>query len=145
MSLNLAGLKSQLAENFASPGATAAACGQQWGDAMSAYASGIVPASTTVSAAAATLSTALTAAFATGSAIALMDTAFLAFAVTVGAGMAPAFVATPPAAPPSFGVVFAVLYPTHALAADAIGALIDVWMKTGTATPSGGGAPVLWS
>ncbi len=146
MPLNPAGLTADLTANFADPGATYAACGQQWADAMQAYAAAVVPASTTVAAAATALAADLAAAFAQPSAIASMETAFAAFATTVGLGMAPAFTAVPPPGAVGFAAQFGGAHPaTHADAASAISGIIDTWMRTGTATPSGGGAPVPWS
>jgi hypothetical protein len=75
-----------------------------------------------------------------------METAFTAFATAVGTGMAPAFVAVPPAGLVGFAAQFGGAMPdTHAEAGDVIATMIDTWMKTGTATPSAGGAAVLWS
>jgi hypothetical protein len=75
-----------------------------------------------------------------------METAFTVFATAVGVGMLPAFVATPPATPVGFATQFAGPKPeTHAAAASQISGIIDTWMRTGTATPSIGGAPVPWS
>jgi heme/copper-type cytochrome/quinol oxidase subunit 1 len=98
-----------------------------------------------VAAAAATLEGALATAFAASAAAPGMESAFAAFAATVGTGMAPAFVATPPAGQVGFATQFLAQPATHALAAAAISGLIDTWMKTGSATPSGGGAPVPWT
>lgn len=113
---------------------------------MQGYAAAIIPASTTISAAASTLSGALNTAFATEAAAAAMESAFAAFAVTVGGGMAPAFVATPPPAPVGFATLLVPPFPeTHEAGATAMKNAIDAWMKTGTATPSGGGSPVPWS
>jgi hypothetical protein len=75
-----------------------------------------------------------------------MDAAMTAFAATVGAGMAPAFVAVPPPAPVNFALLFAEPYPaTAAEFGQRVGSAIDVWMRTGTATPAIGGAPIPWS
>jgi len=146
MSLNAAGLKSDLAALAASPPATVAACAQAWADAVEAYCAGIVPASTTVSAAAATLVGALTTAFEAEAAAPGMESAFASFASTVGGGMAPAFVATPPPAPVGFAAQFAGAFPaTHAQAGEEIGGLIHDWMVTGSAVPAAGGAAVPWS
>lgn len=146
MPLNAPGLQADLESLFADPPATTAECGQAWADAVGAYASGIVPASTTVAAAQATLAGALTSAFDSGDAASPMDAAFTAFATTVGTGMAPAFVAAPPPSPVGFATLFAPPFPgTHAEAASKFATAIDTWCRTGTATPSGGGAPVPWS
>lgn len=74
-----------------------------------------------------------------------MEAAFAAFAATVGSGMT-GFVATPPPSPVGFATQFALPPPaTHAEAGEAIASLVDTWLKTGTATPSGGGSPSPWS
>lgn len=136
MPLALPALQSDLQSCFASPPATIAQCAQAWADAVQSYASGVVPASTTVSAAAATLSGALASAFASTSAPPLMETAFAAFALTVAGGMVAAgFAGVPPPAPVGFVAQFAGPKPgTHADAAQQIAARIDAWMKLGTAT-----------
>lgn len=139
-------LSSGLAELAADPPATAAGCAQAWADAVRAYAAAVVPASTTVTAAAATLAGALSSAFQSSAAAPQMETAFTAFAASVGAGMAPAFVAVPPSGSVGFAAQFGGAMPaTHAEAGDAIATRIDNWLKTGTATPAGGGAAVSWS
>lgn len=126
--------------------ATRLACAQAWADAMGQYAAAIVPASTTVAAAAATLATALNTAFSAPAAAAGMETAFAAFATTVGSGMAPAFTGTPPPAPVGFAAIFAMTPPsTRQDGVDRVADAIDLWIKTGVATPSGPGSPVNWS
>lgn len=146
MPLDPDGLKSDLESLASDTHDDNASAAQAWADAVEAYAAAIVPASTTVSAAAETLSGALTTAFESGDAAGPMETAFATFAATVGTGMAPAFTATPPPGEVGFASQFAGAHPeTHADAGDQVGALIDAWMKTGTATPSGGGSPVNWS
>lgn len=146
MPLNASGLESDLEALFAAPPATVAECADAWAAAVGSYASGVVPASASVAAAQAALSSALLSAFQSPSAAAPMDAAFTSFATTVGAGMAPAFVATPPPSPVGIATLSAPPYPeTHAAAASKYATAIDTWMKTGTATPSGGGAPVPWN
>lgn len=134
MPLNAAGLQSDLESLFAEPPATAAECALAWADAAEAWASGILPPSTTVTAAKAALAGSLTSAFATPAAAPLMEIAFLTFATAVGLGMA-GYAPVPPVAPIGFAPQFSGPKPaTHALAAQQLSALIDVWMKTGTAT-----------
>lgn len=146
MPLDTTELFDGLLDVAANPGPDIPTCAQQWADAVEAYATGVVPASTTVSAAVATLKSALEGAFAVPlGAAPLMETAFAAFATTVGTGMAPAFTATPPPGPVGFATQFLSFPATHALAATALSGLINTWMKTGTATPSGGGSPVNWT
>lgn len=145
MPLATTALKSQLTSCFADPPGSHAACAQAWADAVKAYATGITPPSTTVEAAAGTLAGALASAFQSSDAAPGMESAFAAFAGTVGGGMA-GFVPTPPPAPVGFGPQFAGPKPeTHGAAGDAIGGIIDAWMKTGTATPAAGGSPIPWS
>lgn len=155
MPLNVAGLQSDLGSFFADPPlvmidtevdftASREACAQEWADAMQAYAAAIVPASTTVAAAAATLSSALAGAFALPSAAAAFDAAFLAFATTVGGGMA-GFTPVPPPAPLGIATLLGTTQATHGAAAAAFATKIDTWMRTGTATPLPSGPPVNWS
>lgn len=127
-------LVSGILEACASPADTAAGCAAQWADAVKQYASGIVPPSMQVASAAAALEGALAGAFSSPAAAGGMEAAFATFAVTVGGGMAPAFVATPPAGPVGFAGQFAGPKPeTHAAAADAVASLIHDWMTTGSA------------
>jgi hypothetical protein len=145
MALNVALLQSGLTDVAANPPATTAECAQAWADAVGDFATAIVPASSTVEAAAAALSASLLAAFESGDAAAPMEVAFLTFATAVGGGMV-GFVATPPPAPVGFAEEFAGPFPTtHAEAGQSMAQLIFDWMLTGTATPSGGGAPVNWT
>ncbi len=147
MALDTTGLESDLEALFVNPSIDATTLAGQWADTMEDYTTGVVPTSTTVTAAAATLKTALTPLFgSTAPAAAAMDTAFQAFAVTVGVGMLPAFVATPPPLPPGFVAGLLPPFPaTHATAAAKWKTIIDNWMRTGTAVPSGGGPSVPWS
>lgn len=145
MALDDSGLESDLEDLFGDPPATIAACAAAWADAIEQYASGVVPASTTVTTAAATLETALVSAFgSSGGAAALMETAFATFAASVGGGMA-GFVPTPPPDLVGFALLGAEQPETHADAAGDWAEAIHAWMTTGTATPSIGGSPVTWS
>ncbi|MEQ9075558.1 MAG: hypothetical protein RLP09_17005 [Sandaracinaceae bacterium] len=145
MPLDLPVLTAELQAVAAEPPSTVAECAASWAAAAGDHALGVVPASSTVAVAASALEAALVTAFSAGAAAPGMETAFASFAVTIGGGMA-GFVPTPPAGPVGFATQFAGPKPaTHAAAAGAVAALIDTWMRTGTATPSGGGAPVSWS
>jgi hypothetical protein len=144
MPLNSGGLQSALLAQFKAPASSAAGCAQQWADAVGNYASAVAPPSLSVSAARSALAAGLTAAFSSPLAAPGMESAFAAFAATVAAGMAPTFVGAPPPRPVGFAAMFATLSPTHEAAAAAMAALIDSWMRSGTATPSVGGAPVPW-
>ncbi len=78
------------------------------------------------------------------------DLAFLTYATTLGLGMAPAFVATPPPTPLTpllAALVPAALVPPGVPAAVQIGlqaSVIDTWFRTALATPPGG-SPVPWA
>lgn len=145
MALLLSALTAGLESVAADPPATEALCAVDWADAVEAYAIGIVPPSTTVVAAAAVLSIALTAAFNLAAAAPAMETGFATFALAVGGGMA-GFVSTPPPGIVGFVAQFAGPKPTtHAAAATAVGGIIDIWMRTGSSVPTGGGPPIPWS
>lgn len=133
MPLNLAGLQSDLEAMFSDIPAGAAACAQAWSDAFSAYAAGVVPPSTTVAAAAAAMVGPLTSAFQSPAAAAAFDAACTTFGASVAAGMLPAFTGTPPPAPLNIASLLGSTQPTHAAAAAAFAALIDAWMRTGSA------------
>jgi len=146
MPLAVPALQSALEQLAAHPPATSAQCAQAWANAMQSYAAGIVPASVTVAAASATLAGALTSAFGAPAAAPGMESAFAAFAVTVGGGMA-GFVPTLPAGPVGFAAQFSGPKPaTHVAAAQALANRIHTWMSTGVATlavpPN---TPVPWS
>lgn len=156
MALDSAGLQSDLASFFAAPPLTMDGddvdyatsrqqCAAEWASAMTTFGTAIVPASSTVAAASFVLSVALASAFASGSAASAVDAAFQTWAASVGAGMAPAFVAVPPPSPPGFVAGLGSTRASHGAAASYWAGLLNTWARTGTATPSGGGAPVAWS
>ena len=138
MPLNPASLQSSLQSLFASPplaaspSLTRAACAQAWANAINGYAAAIVPASTTVAAGVAALSSSLASAFAAPSAASAFDAAFAAFAVTVAGGMLPLFTGVPPPATLNIASLLGSSQPTHAAAAAAFSSLIDAWFRTGT-------------
>jgi hypothetical protein len=137
MPLVLSVLSGQLATNFAAPAADAAGCGQQWAEAVKAYASAIVPPvpPPALESAVAALAGALGGAFASPSATGGMESGFAAFGAALAAGMAPAFTGVPPAGLVGFAAQFGGAAPaTHGEAAGAIAGRIDAWLKTGTAT-----------
>lgn len=146
MPLNPSALSNGFQSTFANPPAGAAACAQGWADAVQSWAAGITPASAGVAGAVSALQGALASAFAGTDAAPAMESAFSAFAVTVGAGMV-GYVPTPPPAPVGFASQFAGPKPeTHAAAASAIASLIDTWMRSGIGTliapPN---TPIPWS
>jgi hypothetical protein len=145
MTLVVGGLESDLANLATNFGATIADCAALWADAIGSYFASVTPPSTSVVAAQATLQGQLAAAFAQPSAAEAMDAACQTFAVTVAVGMAPTFVAIAPVDPVNWAALFAEPYPSTAEeAAQRIAARLDVWARTGTATPSIGGSPVPW-
>jgi hypothetical protein len=135
MPLNTAGLQSDLEALFAAPPPTAAECAQAWSDAFAAYVAGVVPPAlpAAVSAAADAMAAQLTAAFQGPAAPADFDVACTAFAAAVALGMAPTFTGAPPPAPLLIVSLLGSPQPTHAAAAAAFAALIDTWMRTGSA------------
>jgi hypothetical protein len=134
MPLNPSGLQSALESLFADPPPSAAECAQAWSDAVASYAAGLIPTSTTVSAAAAALTGALQSAFEAPSAAAAFDAAFTVFAATVAAGQLPLFTGAPPPTPLGIAALLSVPQETHADAAAVFAALLDGWMRTGSAT-----------
>lgn len=137
MPLVVSVLSNRLASNFAAPAAEAGGCGQQWADAVKAYAAAIVPPVTApaLESAAAALAGALGGAFASPSAIGGMESAFAAFGAALALGMAPTFTGVPPAGAVGFASQFGGAAPeTHGAAAGAIAGRIDAWLRTGTAT-----------
>jgi hypothetical protein len=120
-----------------------------WADALGAWVADIVPPSSTVSAARQQLEEALDGAFAAGGqseVAAAMEAALAAFAVTLGAGMAP-LVPTPPAGPVGFVALFAAPYPsTRQEAIAAFAARLDAWIRTGFSTlPAPPGTVTPWT
>lgn len=149
MPLVKATLKSSLQNLCDNKGADVSSCAQLWASAVGGYGAAVVPATTAATVAQTTLQGALASAFPLRpDCAAALETAFLAYATTLGAGMiGPGFSAfVPPAAPVGFASLFAGAKPaTNAEAADAFASAIDTWLKTGTATPIPSGPPVTWS
>lgn len=136
MPLNSTSLHDDLLDLFEDPGATIAACADAWGSAMEGCCSGIVPPSTTVSAAAGVLKTQLAAAFALSypASVASIELAFTAFGTAVGLGMLPAYAATPPAGPVGFSDLVGTTRDTYEEAATDTTSLLMTFLGTGTAT-----------
>jgi len=129
--LNPSSLQSALDALFSNPPPTRAGCAQAWADAIQGYAIAIVPPSSTVAAACATLKTALESAFALPNAAAAFDAAFTACAAAIASGMVAPFLSTPPPAPLGIAAQLAVIQSTHAAAAAAFTSRIDLWFRTG--------------
>lgn len=150
MPLLQSNLVDDLERLFESPPETAALCAQQWATIMHNYASTVIPASTTVAAAAAAMVPSLTSIFETNveasPTAGAMELVFLAFGIQVGAGMAPAWVATAPVGQVGFLPLFERGARTsHREEAITYGNSIHLWMITGQATNSTSGATVSWS
>ncbi len=140
-----ASLSSDLEAVFSNPGSSESDVADGWSDAISAYALGVVPASIGHVAAKAAFRAALEGFGAPGASVAALQAGLTAFAAQIGLGMAPAFVATPPAGPCPLESMNTDRPATHALAAGNVTSIIDSWFRSGTAVPSGGGSPVPWS
>jgi hypothetical protein len=149
MPIDVPGMKSGLESGFATGASTYAAAATSWSNAIQSGVAAIVPASVSVSAAASTLQGQLASAFALDVSapwgVPAMELAFTAFALTVGGGMAPAFIAVPPIGPVGFSSLFSTTYPSASAAATAISNAITTWLETGTAAPASGGGAVPWA
>lgn len=145
MALNKAGLITSLTTLFSDPPTTLVDCADDWGDAVQSYASSIVPASTTVTAASTTLKTTLATTFQNNDSPSMLTTLeanFLTWATTIGGGMA-GFTPTPP--PGSIGFSSLSDASSHSIGATNFANKIDTWMKTGTAYTLPSGPLVNWS
>lgn len=118
----------------------------RWASAFDVYASQVIPASVSSSVAKAAMRVALTGLINSANPASL-EIGMNAYATALAVGMAPVFVAIPPPAPLVLTSAFAIgLAEGSAVdVANSMASLIDVWMKTGTATPSVGGSPIPWS
>lgn len=130
MPLNPSAAKTELGNLFKSPPGDEATAAAGWASAIQTLCAGIVPASTTVAAAAATLQGALAGFNAPDATAGKTDAAMTAFAATVGGGMA-GYTPTPPPAP--LGISFSNTSDAQA-AADAFIDAVDTWLKTGSST-----------
>lgn len=149
MALIQSTLSNSLNSLFSDPPDTALACARKWAEAMRDYTLSIVPPSTTVVPASELLASSLasvfqvsTSAAATASA---MEAAWAVYAVMVGAGMAPSFVATPPSSLVGFSSLFSSTPLTHTEASASFALSIHIWMSTGLAVPASGGPSVPWT
>jgi len=116
-----------------------------WRTEIIDYVSAVVPVTALLPTDEEAFESSLATAFASEDAVPGMETAFTTLGVAIGTGMAPAFTAVPPAGPVGWATLFSGTTDDTQEAADNIATAIDDWMKTGTATPSGGGSPVNWS
>ena len=126
-----------------------------WAKAIDIYTGrglSVVPVSATGEAAKGILQTGLLGMSAPGAAILAFDAALLAYATSLAAGMAPAFVGAPPvltltATPPTLAIIIAagLAGASSSEQAALMATWINTWFKTGTAVPSAGGPPVPWT
>lgn len=128
MAVDAAQLEADLLAFFEDPPLPIPDCAADWATIMGDYAAPVVPASTAVAAAAATLETAIASALALPVAAPAMDAAFIAFAATIFGGM-------PPMSPPapaviSWAAALAVPAATHAQGADNFATFLDTWFTS---------------
>jgi len=120
----------------------------RWATAIDTFASSVIPASTTASAAKSAFASVMQGVSAqSGNGLALLSNALTAYAGALAGGMTGAgFIGVPPPAP----IILDSISPiglgggSGADVAAALATLIDTWFKTGLATPIAGGAPVPW-
>jgi hypothetical protein len=120
-----------------------------WSGIIDSYASKVIPTSTTASAAKAALyGQLLTISSEAANAFLVLQAGITSYAVALAGGMAGAgFVGVPPPAP-------LILTPVSAIGlaggsaeacAEAMSSILDIWFKTGSATPVAGGPPIFWT
>lgn len=135
MPLSIAALLSGLpGANGADYPETFDGCARAWADAITGWAAGVVPASLTVTTAAAALEPLLLAAFVARD-LGAVDDALAAFAAEVALGMAPTFTGIPPPVGPGLAAVLADARPaTRDEGVLLVATTLDNWLRTGTAT-----------
>lgn len=130
MPLVKATLTAALTELFEDPPDTESACADAWGEVLGDYFATIVPASSTVAAAAAELPAALAGMSDEDAALGTFVSALATFGGTVASGMTPP--GTPPtSAAPFLTPVWETTYETDVAAAEAVAGAIDSWARTG--------------
>ena len=122
---------------------------KNWANAICDYAATVTPVATpiAVEAAKAAFEAAVFGLITSQTFIVGIPAAFTTYAAALGAGMSPSFVATPPPTPIVLDAAWAIGLAggKDSEIAKTLTTIIDTWFRTGTATPSVGGAPVLWS
>lgn len=111
---------------------------KSFSEAMYEYSKNIGPASKTVKVASETMATDLG-----DLSISSFISAFTSFATEVASGMAPEYTAVPPPNPIDFSSVSDTTNDAEKRIGE-ISNIVDSWLKTGTATPSGGGPTINW-
>ncbi len=138
----------QESPNFVESPPTKLAAAEAWADALDVYGINVIPISVGASAGRiAFINTFLTMTEIPPTGAAIFPLCFVNYAIPIAAGMLPAFVGTPPPSPPNFAPVIAAGTggASNAVCLDLMVIVIDTWMRTGTAVPSGGGSTINWS
>lgn len=120
---------------------------ENWSNAIYTYSQSIIPPSTTGSTAKNAMKSVLLGATAPGSFFPLFELSFTAFATQLGLGMS-GFTAVPPPLPiilmaPMLAIPLSESF--NASRITVMASIIDSWFRLGTATPIGGGSPIIWS
>lgn len=118
---------------------------QRWSDVVDAYASAVIPSTTTASSAKTAFQGVIASITVDG--LVKFPLAFTAYAGALAVGMLPTFTGVPPPIPIVFDSAFAIgnAGGSGADVADAMSVIIDTWFKTGTAINISSGATVPWS
>ncbi len=121
----------------------------RWGDCVNSYAANVTPVSTTSEAAKLSFISAMQSVNVNaGNGLILFNNALVSYALTLAGGMVGGgFIGTPPPVPPTIQVIAPIGLGggTSEAIANMLASIIDIWFKTGTATPSSGGSPILWT
>lgn len=125
---------------------THAAAAANWAYAAATWAAGVVPLTTAYPAAEAAFRSVLEVALPQGRRNALSQ-AWQALVMPLAAGMAPGWVATPPALPLSLEPVFVLGEggASNRECLELLARLVTVWMRTGLAVQSGTAATINWT
>ena len=121
----------------------------RWATVVDTFASVVIPASTTASAAKSAFQGVMMGVDVNaGNGLIMLDNACVAYAAALAGGMAGAgFVGVPPVGLPGCPSVASIGLGGGSAesVADQLSTLIDTWFKTGQATPIAGGPPIPWS
>jgi len=122
---------------------------ESWANAINDYAKSVVPTSTTSEQAKeAFKSTMLGMSSELGNGAVILPLAFTNYATALALGMAGAgFIGTPPVAPINLAPIIAAGLggASGEIIANSFTVVVDIWFRTGTATPTAGGSPIIWT